>query len=247
MTAIFLSDVHLRDASSVKSKLFIRFLQEKASQFERIYILGDLFDFWPGTNAYLLRLFRPVLQVLKYLVDGGHEIHYLEGNHDFRLGEYFRSALGIRVYTDEIQETWGDKRIYMLHGDMGNPKDLGYRALRYILRRDILHTALKPIPSEWIYRLGLKGSRLSHRYQSKNPSRTDTLVRETYRQAAESIFSKGYDVVLMGHTHLPDDVTTLVDGRSCRYINTGDWVSHFTYLEFDGSQFYTKTHPLKTL
>ena len=64
---------------------------------------------------------------------------------------------------------------------------------------------------------------------------------------AEDIFQQGYDVVLMGHTHLPDDIETRVDGRPCRYINTGDWVRHFTYLEFDGSQFYTKTHPVKDL
>ena len=51
----------------------------------------------------------------------------------------------------------------------------------------------------------------------------------------------------MGHTHIPDDYSVEVDGRQCRYINTGDWVRHFTYLEFDGSQFYTRTHPVKDL
>ena len=86
MTAIFLSDVHLRDSVGVKSKLVIRFLQEVASTFEHIYILGDLFDIWPGTNAHLVQTFRPVIQVLKGLVEDGHQIHYIEGNHDFRLG-----------------------------------------------------------------------------------------------------------------------------------------------------------------
>ena len=48
MTAIFLSDVHLRDSGSVKARLVIRFLQEVASRFEHIFILGDLLMSGPG-------------------------------------------------------------------------------------------------------------------------------------------------------------------------------------------------------
>jgi UDP-2,3-diacylglucosamine hydrolase len=248
MTAIFLSDVHLRDSVSVKSRLVVRFLQEVASQFEKIYILGDLFDVWPGTNAYLVRTFRPVIQVLKNLVEGGHEIHYIEGNHDFRLGEYFAETLGIKVYPDQIIEQWNGKKIYMTHGDLGNPRQVGYRALRYILRRDLFQRFLTTIPSDFVYKVGIKSSSLSRRYQSQSKTvSTEAQIRQIYRKGAETIFREGYDVVLMGHTHLPDDVTTLVGERSCRYINIGDWVSHFTYLEFDGSQFYTKTHPVKDL
>jgi UDP-2,3-diacylglucosamine hydrolase len=247
MTAIFVSDVHLRDATSVKSKLFIRFLQEKASQFEKIYILGDLFDVWPGTTEFLIRTFQPITQELKNLVLDGHEMHYVEGNHDFRLGNYFTDDLGIQVHTDTHTETWNGKNVYMAHGDLGNPKDLGYRCLRYLLRRDVVHTAARAIPQDWIFKIGAKSSQLSRNYQIKKPIRNDAQVRQIYRQTAESIFAEGYDVVLMGHTHLPDDMSTLVGNRPCRYINLGDWVSHFTYLEFDGTQFYTKTHPLKTL
>src|SRR4051812_8375031 len=105
MSAIFLSDVHLRDSDSVKTKLVIRFLQEVASRFENIYILGDLFDVWPGTNTFLVQHFDPVLKTLKNLVERGHQLHYIEGNHDFRLGAYFSKELGIKVYKDRHEET----------------------------------------------------------------------------------------------------------------------------------------------
>jgi UDP-2,3-diacylglucosamine hydrolase len=252
MTAIFLSDVHLRDAEGVKTKLVIRFLQEVASKFESIYILGDLFDVWPGTNAYLVRTFRPVIQQLKRLVEDGHRIHYLEGNHDFRLGQYFSESLGIKVYPDEIVETWNGQRIYMMHGDLGNPRALGYRLLRRLLRNDLVHAAAGLFPHEWVFNFGVRSSQLSRDYQRKrvrrdNTERNEAKVRQFYRQAADRYFRKGYDVVLMGHTHIPDDYTATVGGRQCRYINLGDWVKHFTYLEFDGSQFYTRSHPVKNL
>jgi len=246
MNAIFLSDVHLIDGTSLKTQLMIRFFQEVASRFERIYILGDLFDVWPGTTSHLIRVFRPVLKTLERLVEDGHSIHYLEGNHDFRLGKYFRENLGIQVHTETIIEEWDGKKVFMTHGDLGNPKEIGYRALRYVLRHNLLHLGLRAVPPEWIYKAGLKTSSASRGYQKQLPV-NESAIRQIYRNTAEKIFREGYDVVLMGHTHLPDDVCTLVEGRKCRYINTGDWVRHFSYLEYDGSEFYTKIHPLKDL
>lgn len=246
MTAIFLSDVHIDDPASMKSKLVVRFLQERASKFEQIFIMGDLFDVWPTTSAYLISKYEPILKTLKGLVAEGHQLHYFEGNHDFHLGNYFIDELGICVYPNATTMNWNGKRIYLAHGDLGNSRSIGYRALRYILRRDMTRMAIKTVPQKWIYNLGAKSSFFSRRYQSR-VGRNDAAVRQIYRKAAEHIFSQGYDVVLMGHTHLPDDVTTVVNGRKCRYINTGDWVKHFSYVEFDGEQFYTKAHPLKSM
>lgn len=248
VSAIFISDVHLQDSTSVKTRLVLRFLQEVASQFKKVFILGDLFDVWPGTTPYLIERFKPVTDVLRSLVLQGHEVHYLEGNHDFRLGSYFSSELGIQVHPNDLSINLGDKKIYLAHGDLGNPSERGYRIFRSLLRQDLLHWALKPVPPKWIFDLGVKTSSASRRYQETNEKpKEETRIRQIYRAAAEKIFYQGYDVVIMGHTHLPDDVTTLIGGRRCRYINTGDWVQNFTYLEFDGADFYTKSHPMTGL
>ncbi|MBY0370621.1 UDP-2,3-diacylglucosamine diphosphatase [bacterium] len=246
MSAIFLSDVHLKDGNSVKTQLVIRFLQQVASGFEQVYILGDLFDVWPGTTAYQLERYKPVLEALGELVRGGHQVHYLEGNHDFRLGEYFRDTLGVKVYPDAIEENWNGRRILMVHGDLANPNEKGAKALRSLLRADLLHFVLTRIPQTWLYGLGRNASRLSRKFQSRVPL-DETKVRGIYREAARSYFRNGKDVVIMGHTHLPDHFQENVGERSCDYYNLGDWVRHFTYLEFDGREFYTKTHPVKSL
>lgn len=245
MTAIFLSDVHLVDGDSVKTRLVIRFLQEVASRFEKIFVLGDLFDVWPGTTDFLLKNYKPVLDTLSSLVRDGHEVHFVEGNHDFRLGNYFTKELGIQVHSDSYEEVWKEKRVLMMHGDLGNPRDFKYRILRTLLRQDVLHLALRAIPSEWIYKVGRKSSQLSRGVQSRRINeKLESTVRQIYRSTAEDFFRRGADVVLMGHTHLPDDVTTTVSGRKCRYINTGDWVKNFSYVEYDGDNFYTKNHPV---
>lgn len=242
-TAIFFSDVHLKDSASVKTKLVLRFLQEKASQFQKIYLLGDVFDVWPGTNPYLIREFQPVLDTLRGLVRDGHEVHYLEGNHDFRLGSYFANDLGIRVYEREIIETWAGKRIYMAHGDLGNPKQLGYRALRYLLRHDSIHWLANRFPPETVYWIGKNTSQLSRDYRRRSDAEQEN-IRQIYRKSASGLFTRGYDIVIMGHTHIPDDYRETVGTRECRYLNSGDWVQNFTYLEFDGKEFHARVHPV---
>lgn len=244
MSRILFSDVHLLDSDSVKTRLVVRFMQEVASRFQDIYILGDLFDVWPGTTPFLVERFRPVLDVLRTLVAEGHTIRYIEGNHDFRLGDYFSNELGIRVYPNELIEDWGEKRVYLAHGDLGNPKDVGYRALRRVLRHSMLHRTLSLFPDEWIFRAGAVTSGASRKYGAVDDAKTES-IRKVYRENAMHLFDQGHDVVVMGHTHIPDDYRVEVRGKEHRYLNSGDWVKHFTYLEFDGVDFYTKWHPLK--
>ncbi len=246
MTALVLSDVHLRDATSVKTQLVIRFLQQVASRFENLYILGDLFDAWPVTSPYLIRLFDPVIETLRGLAKNGSRITYIEGNHDFHLGAFFSESLGIRVCVNELVEDWNGRRVYMIHGDLGNPKQLGHRLFRALTRQPAVAVGLKCIPQSFLFRVSSSASHMSRRYRPLGPE-VEQKIRNIYRGAAQDLFKKGYDVVMMGHTHLPDDLTVSVDGRSCRYLNTGDWVKHFTYLEFDGQEIYTKTHPLKEI
>ncbi len=246
MTAIFISDIHLREPESVKTGLVIRFLQEKASRFEEIFILGDLFDVWPATSPYLIEKYEPVLSVLRNLVKGGHRIHYFEGNHDFHLGSYFSEELGIQVYPNHRSFKLSDYNVFITHGDLGNPRDIGYRLLRGFLRQRATRAFIRTLPQSWVDAIGQKSSHLSRDYQARLPHKENG-VREIYRNYALKLFQKGYDVVMTGHTHIPDDMRVDVNGRQCRYLNTGDWVKHFSYVEFDGKDFYTRTHPIRGL
>ena len=241
MTALFLSDLHLRDGTGVKTQLVVRFFQEVAACFDRLYILGDLFDSWPGTTQHLIRAYAPILNILKELSLKGHEVHYIEGNHDFRLGEFFAKEIGVIVHPLQHEEVFSGRKILMLHGDTVNEEERATHLLRKFLRNDFLHGLLKVVPSRWIHQLGLRTSGLRRAYQGCQPMKEEK-IRATYRNSAQRFFSQGYDMVLMGHTHLPDDLSVTLGDRTCRYINLGDWVRHFTYVEFREGHFYTKVH-----
>ncbi len=244
MSAILLSDVHLTDSTGEKAQTMLRFFRQTASQFQRIYILGDFFDVWPGTNAHLIEKFSPFLDLFSALVRNGHELTYVEGNHDFRLGKHFSENLGVRVIKNELAETWAGRRVYLVHGDLGNPAEKAYPLLRSFLRNEWLHWAIAPIPPRTLYSVANAVSSSSRRFQKSVPP-DEEKIREIYRATAKQLFELGNDVVIMGHTHIPDQLHCEVEGRACSYYNLGDWVRSFTYLEFNGSEFYTKKYSVQ--
>ncbi len=198
---------------------------------------GDLFDVWPGTSEFLLSRFKPVVDVLKRLVDEGHELHYIEGNHDFRLGQFFESELKIEIHPDTHEEVWRGRRIYMAHGDLGNPRDLGYRALRYVLRHDATHAIARLVGAKTVYQIGSKSSEMSRNYQKRSPE-IETAIRLTYRNAAERIFREGMTRRHHGPYPFARRLPRANRGKTLsipQYRRLG--TSFFTYLEFDGEEF----------
>ncbi|MEK7795300.1 MAG: hypothetical protein AAB353_12265, partial [Candidatus Hydrogenedentota bacterium] len=45
------------------------------------------------------------------------------------------------------------------------------------------------------------------------------------------------DIVICAHTHYPESVEVQTPRGPGRYINTGDWMHHRTFLEWDGDDF----------
>ncbi len=236
----------MRAVGDKRTLRFMQFLKEESARFEAIYILGDLFDAWPGTNALLIEKYSPILEMLADLVRDGKRVYYIEGNHDFHLGKYFSEKMGVQVYPNHLEEDWEGRKVYLAHGDLGNPNDKGYRILRYVLRHPILHFLLRTIPPSWIDQIATRFSAFSRDYKKSNHEKktVENEVKMVYRKTATEFFKKGYDVVMFGHTHYPDQLELEHEGRTCQYFNTGDWLHNFTYLEFEGSKFYTKVHSI---
>lgn len=240
MNSIFFSDVHIQDNNSLHSKLIYKFIKEEAGRYNNIYILGDLFDVWPGTRKYLLKRYSLFLDLLKDMAKMGHRITYIEGNHDFKFKTYFES-LGLQTFYQETTIELGQKKVHLSHGDLGNPYDTHYPRLRKTLRHPLLHFGLNLLPSEWVFKLGSTWSKWSRSRHNTSPSHQEK-IRNIYRESAEKKFSEGFDIVLMGHTHIPDDYKITLNQKTHRYLNLGDLLQNFTYVVFEEGEFYTKKY-----
>ena len=48
------------------------------------------------------------------------------------------------------------------------------------------------------------------------------------------LHEKHRDYFIFGHRHMPLEIDL---GNNSKYINLGDWISHYTYGVFDGDEF----------
>jgi len=63
--------------------------------------------------------------------------------------------------------------------------------------------------------------------------RSGTSPPSVYHEAAEMLLRRGFDAVVFGHTHQPEDVSIPSGGR---YLNCGTWVRGGSFVEIDRGQ-----------
>lgn len=223
----FISDAHLglgsRAVEKNKETRLIAFLNHIQHDADELFIVGDLFDAWFEYRTVIPKGFHRLFTKFEEMIQSGITIHYLAGNHDYWMRDFFRDELGMRTHHDPFEVSSTGKKIYIHHGDGILPGDRGYKVLKRILRSRVniwLYSWLHP---DLGLRLARSSSKRSRHYTSqKDYGAADGMVRFAKRKIEE-----GFDVVIMGHRHEP----VLTNIGAGTYINLGDWITHFTYAE----------------
>ena len=228
----FISDIHLGAKSEKEEKdrvtKFLNFLKEIENKAQKIFIVGDLFDFWFEYKYVIPKRYFSVLHQLKKFQEKNIEVHYFTGNHDFWLGDFFSTEMGIIIHENDWSGTIDGKKFYLYHGDGIAKKDSGYRFMKKILRNK---TNLKIY--RWLHPdIGIPFARFISGSSRHYTDRIDLNDNDDYIEFARGKFEEGYDYVMMGHRHNPLEINE--NGK--KYINLGDWLVHFSYAVFDGKE-----------
>ncbi|MEW6510757.1 MAG: UDP-2,3-diacylglucosamine diphosphatase [Bacteroidota bacterium] len=225
MALYFISDVHLglgsREEEKAKETRLIRFLDRVRPDAEQLFIVGDLFDFWFDYRTVIPRGFHRTLAALQEFTDAGKQIHYLVGNHDCWMGDFFETEIGARIYEQPFEIRLQGKRTYIHHGDGLAENDLGYRLIKPILRNRIAVKAYRWLHPDIGVRIARGTSRTSREYTTNKHYGEETgMIRY-----AEGKIGEGFDLVIMGHHHKP----VVHRLRGGVYVNLGDWITCNTY------------------
>jgi UDP-2,3-diacylglucosamine hydrolase len=241
MATYFISDVHLglasRDQEKAKENRLLDFLQGIFPTAETLFIVGDLFDFWFEYKTVIPKGFHRTLAALQNMTDAGKTVHYLTGNHDFWMNDYFSRELGMIVHKNEFEIVQQGKRLFLHHGDGLTDNDLGYKIIKPILRNRFNVWLYRWLHPDIGVRLAKGSSRTSREYTShKDYGEEEGMIREAARKIQD-----GVDIVIMGHRHKPN-VLKIDNGL---YINLGDWITYNTYavLENGVMELQTWTSP----
>ena len=222
----FISDVHLginNDLEEKKEAVLIEFLDFIGKQGNHLYILGDLFEFWFEYRFVIPRQHFHVLAKLDEISGRGVQIDFVIGNHDFWIDRFFEETMSVTIHQNPLDTTIDGKRFFIAHGDGMAKSDRGYRFLKRILRNRFNIRLYRMLHPDIGFRLALFFSRLSRN------QRGDNKYADEYIEAVRERFQNGFDFVIFGHTHQPDQLKE--NGRL--YINSGDWIRHFSYVVYE--------------
>jgi len=240
----FASDQHFGAPTAEKSKLreqkFVRWLNDIKSDAEVIFLLGDLFDFWFEYKKAVPKGFVRVLGKLAELKDSGIQIYFFVGNHDLWMRDYFETELNIPVFHKPKEFTFNNKTFLIGHGDGLGPGDKGYKRMKKVFTNPL---------SKWLYRwlhpdIGLALAQyLSVKNKLISGEDDINFLGEENEwliiYSKKKLIEKHYDYFVFGHRHLPLEIPI---GDASKYINTGDWITYYTYGVFDGHQLVLKTY-----
>ncbi len=227
-TVFFVSDTHFRfdglgADERAKRDLFISFLAglEGAS---RLYLLGDIFDFWFEYRSVVPRYYRDVLDALSSLRRSGTGIYIAGGNHDFWLGSFVSETLGFTILPPFATHTIQGIKVTMTHGDELLPGDYGYKLLKAVIRSRPAVAAARAVHPDLLYAFARRFSRASKGFTEK---KTERAAKTLLAMAENSFFRWGNDAFVTGHIHRP----CIERFGERTFVILGDWERNFSYLE----------------
>lgn len=200
MTAHLISDLHLDPRRPGLRDIFLRYLRDQAPNAQRLFILGDLFEFWAGDDVGCAA-YSTELSALSQLAASGVEIRFIAGNRDFLCGRRFAQQAGLRALTEPFIWPLPDgRRAVLMHGDTLCTDDADYQRFRRVVRNRAVQAAFLALPRRLRGRIaqGLR-DRASRAGGPKN-----SMIMDVNESTVAQTFSRHrVDVLIHGHTHKP--------------------------------------------
>ncbi len=242
----FSSDQHFgvpdRVSSRKREDLFVQWLDRISEDAAAVFLMGDLFDFWFEYGTVVQKGYVRLLGKLAEMTDAGIPVYFFRGNHDIWAFRYLEDEIGLKLFRrEEIMEFEG-KKFFLAHGDGLGPGDRGYKFLKAVFENKINQALFRWVHPDIATSMGLFWSRRS-RYaheakEQKKPRLPKDPNLEAIRKQRLPVFAAeklkempDINYFIFGHWHYP---VLFPLNESCNYVNLGDWITFFSYAEFDG-------------
>lgn len=192
--------------------------------------------FGSNTNTLYPKATYAFLPELANFTDQGIKVHFFTGNHDIWAFDYLAKECGVILHTSMMETTINGKSFLIGHGDGLNPNDKGYLFLRNAFHNRFLQRCFRFIHPDWGIALANKWSshsRLKGNGQIEARGYLGDDKEEIVIYCQNILKEHHVDYFIFGHRHLP---LNLELESNSHYINTGDWITHFSYAVFNGEK-----------
>ena len=214
-----ISDLHLSEHMPETMAKFEWFCAHIAPQYDALFILGDLFEYWVGDDA---ADFNPaalrVIEAIHTLKSRGTQSYFMRGNRDIAMERAYCERADMILLPDPCVLTDGEQRIILSHGDLLCTDDHEYQRQRRFYTHPWVKKIILKAPLSWRVKLV-------------------QYLREKSREQYNAT------TLLHGHTHRPGEHA---DGGFTRWV-LPDWdldnsPHRWGYMSARHQQFELITH-----
>ena len=217
--ALFISDLHLQPEMPATAAAFLRFLKQYAMQAERLYLLGDIFEYWAGDDDLTSPFPQQIVQALREVSDAGVALFWIAGNRDFLVSNAFAAATGTTLLADPHIIDYAATRYLITHGDALCTDDMAYQQFRAQVRQPEWQAAFlaRPLAERKVIITAMRQQ--SQQYQQEQMKQSEMLMDVNLNAVADLFASSHADIMIHGHTHRP---AMHQHGANIRYV-LSDW------------------------
>jgi UDP-2,3-diacylglucosamine pyrophosphatase LpxH len=206
MKRLVISDIHI-GSRYYKGELLIEFL--KTQEYDELILAGDIIDF------IRVPLFTKRALEIARAINFSKDIYYIVGNHDTPLSGFVgEEAFGLKfVKKYEFEENGRKFRIE--HGDQ-------YDQSMFIHNNIIMNfLSVSQDCIEFWFNINLSDIFTRWRIKKRKLRRIWDILKD----------NSDVDVYICGHSHTPEAIVWIQPDQAINtYVNTGDWVSHTSYV-----------------
>ncbi len=226
LRTLWISDVHL-GFKECKAEFLLEFLRQ--SECQRIYLVGDLIDFWSlQRGGRWPAAHGEVLKRLLAKAQAGVRVLYIPGNHDEVARDYLDLHIGgVEIVPEALHVTADGRRFLVMHGDECDNAVRCSGPLLHWLGDGAYDLLL--FANRWYNRWR---RRWNHPYWSlasflkQRIGQAAAYIARFETAAAHEAARRGLDGVICGHIHH----AALREINGVLYCNDGDWVESCTAL-----------------
>lgn len=200
LLALFASDIHLHPALPSTTSAFFDFLKQYALKAERLYLLGDLFEYWAGDDDISNPYHQEIVDAIRTVSDAGIRVFWIGGNRDFLVAEHFARATGAKLLPDPSTIQIANRSILITHGDAECTDDVSYMAFRKMVRQSQWQKDFLELPLSQRKAI-IEGMRK----ESKSGQKEKTMaIMDVNADAISRLFLEHQTrTIIHGHTHRP--------------------------------------------
>jgi UDP-2,3-diacylglucosamine hydrolase len=196
----FISDLHLSAGLPRTFDAWSAYLRGTAA--DAVVILGDLFEFWPGSDALQMAFESRCFDLLRDAAQRRH-VALMVGNRDFLLTPALLREHGLHPVADPTLLQAFDRRVLLTHGDALCLADVAYQQFRAWARDPATQADFLARPLAERVQVGAQVRHASEAGRQQPPPGgwpdLDAAAAAACLQAA------GAATMVHGHTHRPGD------------------------------------------